>query len=178
MSGQLSSREKTLSILVGAVAFLLVTFFVSDYFLKNKAKLDAGLTERRRVLRKVEGLRAEKTLYEQRDAWLREKQPKLVNEERAGGELLDQVKELAKKHSVLLENPVIRQVVRKAELPYVSIGIEIETKSPWAALIAFLGELQTPEQFIALDSANLKIDGADPTQMRGKFKIARWYAPK
>ena len=178
MSGQLSSREKTLSILVGAVAFLLVTFFVSDYFLKNKAKLAADLAVKTRVLKKVQSLSAEKALYEQRDAWLREKQPKLVNDERAGGQLLDQVKELAKKHSVLLESPVIRATVRKPELPYVAIGIEIETKSQWQSLIAFLGELQTPEQFIVLDSANLKIDGADQTQMRGKFKIARWYAPK
>ena len=33
MSGSLSSREKTLSILVGGIAFILVTFFVADYFL-------------------------------------------------------------------------------------------------------------------------------------------------
>lgn len=178
MSRPLTSRERTLSILVGSVAFLFVTFFVADYFLKTKARLDAGLAVKTGVLRKVQRLSAEKALYEQRDAWLREKQPKLANEERASGQLLDQVKELAKKHSVLLENPVIRPAVRKPELPYIAIGLEIETKSPWAALIAFLGELQTPEQFIALDSANLKIDGADPTQMRGKFKIARWYAPK
>ena len=179
MSGQLSSREKTLSILVGAVAFILVTFFTADYFLKSKAKLTADLALKTRVLKKVQGLNAEKTMYEQRDAWLREKQPKLaVSEERAGGQLLEQVKELAKKHGVLLENPIIRQAVRKAELPYVAIGIEIETKSEWNALIAFLGELQTPEQFIVLDSANLKIDGAEQSKMRGKFKIARWYAPK
>lgn len=178
MSRPLSSRERTLAILVGTAAFLFITFFVVDYFLKNKARLDANLAVKTRVLRRVQALSAEKTLYEQRDAWLREKQPKLVNDERAGGQLLEQIKELAKKHSVLLENPVIRPVLRKPDLPYAAVGIEIETKSPWAALIAFLGELQTPEQFIVLDAANLKIDGTDQTQLRGKFRIARWYAPK
>jgi len=176
MSGQLSTREKNLSILVGTVAFLLITVFVTDYFLKNKARLTADLAVKVRQLRMMQTRSAEKAKWDQRAAWLTEKQPKLVSEERAGGQLLEQIKELAKKHSVLIESPVIRQSVRKPE--YVAIGIEIETKSPWSALIAFLGELQTPEQFIVLDTANLKIDGADATQMRGKFKIARWYAPK
>ena len=177
MSGQLSTREKTLSILVGGVAFLIVTFFTTGYFLKSKARLNADLATKTRVLKKVQGLSAEKALYEQREAWLREKQPKLANDERAGGELLAQVKELAKKHVVQIESPVIRQVVRKPELPYVAVGVEIETKSEWPALLAFLGELQAPEQFIALDVDSLKIDGEDQTKMRGKFKIARWYAP-
>ena len=176
MSRTLSSREKTLSILVGTVAFLLVTFFVTDYFLKSKARLTAGLAVKARQLKTMQTRSAEKAQWEQRAAWLTEKQPKLVSEERAGGQLLEQIKELAKKHQVVLETPVIRQSVRKPD--YVAIGVEIETKSPWSALIAFLGELQTPEQFIVLDSANLKIDGVDATQMRGKFKIARWYAPK
>ena len=177
MSASLSSREKVLSILVGGIAFILVTFFVTDYFLKSKARLTTDLGLKMRVLKKVQGLGAEKALYEQREAWLREKQPKLVNEDRVGGELLEQVQKLMKNHQIVPENPVVRATLRKPEWPYVSVGVEFETKSEWPALIAFLGELQTPEQFIAFDSLNLKIDSAEPTKMRGKFKIARWYAP-
>jgi hypothetical protein len=28
-----------------------------------------------------------------------------------------------------------------------------------------------------LENVTLAIDGSDPTMMRGKFKIARWFAP-
>ena len=178
MSGSLSSRKKTLSMLVGTIAFMLVTFFVADYFLKHKARLDADLALKARVLRKVQGLSDEKAFYERRDAWLREKQPKLVNEERVRVEFLDQVKELAKKHAVLIDFSEYRPTVRKPELPYVAISIKIKTKSPWGALIAFLGELQTPQQFVAFDKAILKVEDTDQTQMRGEFDIARWYAPK
>ena len=176
MSGTLSSRERILSILVGSIAFILITFFVADYFLKNKARLDADLALKTRVLKRVQGLGAEKALYEQRDVWLREKQPRLDNEDRAGEQLREQVKELAKKHTVLIDKAEFRATERKPE--YTAIGIVINTKSSWAALIAFLGELQTPEQFIVFDLAKLKIDDTDQTQMRGEFKIARWYAPK
>ncbi len=176
MSAQLSGREKNLSIIVGAVVFLFVTFFVVDYFLKNKARLNADLTAKGRQLKTMQTLSAEKALWEQRVAWLSDKQPKMTNPDSAGVQLLDQVKELAKKHTVLLDNPVIRPPTKKPD--YTAIGVEIDTKSSWKAIISFLGELQTPEQFIVLDTANLKIDATDPTQMRGKFKIARWYAPK
>jgi len=176
MSGQLSTRERNLSIFVGAIAFLFVTFFVGDYVLKNKARLNADLLAKTRQLKTMQTLSAEKALWEQRDGWLGEKQPKLANQDSAGVQLLDQIKELAKKNTVLLDNPRIREAARKPD--YTAIGVEIETKSSWSSLIAFLRELQTPEQFIVLDAANLKIDAADPTQMRGKFKIARWYAPK
>jgi len=176
MSTPLSSREKNLSILVGAIAFLFVTFFVTDYFFKSKARLNADLAVKTRQLKTMQTLSAEKGLWEQRDVWLSQKQPKLVNEGTAGVQLLDQVKELAKKHVVTIENPKPQPAVRKPE--YTAIVFQIETKSPWSELTRFLGELQTPEQFIALESANLKIDGADPTQMRGVLKIARWYAPK
>ena len=175
----MSTREKTLSILVGTVALIFVTFFVVDYFLKNKARLTADLASKTRQLKTMQTLSAEKELWVQRDAWLLEKQPKLANQDSAGVQLLDQVKELGKKHTVLIDSPRIQPpAARKPDLPYIPVGIEIETKSTWRALIAFLSELQTPEQFIVLDSANLKIDATDDTQMRGKFKIARWSAPK
>jgi hypothetical protein len=37
--------------------------------------------------------------------------------------------------------------------------------------------VQLPEAFVVFENVNLAIDGNDPTTMRGKFKIARWFAP-
>src|SRR5205823_6349612 len=102
-------------------------------------------------------------------------QPKLVNEGSAGVELLDYVKSVAKKSDVVLENPAIGSPA-KAQF-YRSVPVNIETKSSWATLIRFLESIQQPEQFIVFETANVAIDPADPAMMRGKFKIARWYAP-
>ena len=35
----------------------------------------------------------------------------------------------------------------------------------------------TAEAFVVFDSVNLEIDRNDQTVMRGKFKIAKWFAP-
>ena len=176
MSAQLSSREKNLSLAVGAILFLAVTFYVGDYFLKHHARLTAELARNSQQLKMMQSLTADQTLWEQREKWLREKQPQLTDDDGGGVKLLNLIKELAKTQQVLLEKPVIRAVVRKPD--YSAITVELETKSTWPALIAFLSGLQTPEQFIVLDSANLKIDTTDQTQMRGRFKISRWFAPK
>jgi hypothetical protein len=37
--------------------------------------------------------------------------------------------------------------------------------------------VQQPEAFIVFENVTLSIDSNDPTMMRGKFKIARWFAP-
>lgn len=177
MNAQLSRREKNLSIGVGAILFLVVTFYVGDYCLRNHTRLTADLAGKNRQLKMMQSLTADQPLWEQREKWLRAKQPQLADDDGGGAKLLDLIKELAKTKQVLLEKPVIRPAVRKPDSSAI-ISVEIETKSAWPALIAFLGELQTPEQFIVIDSANLKIDTADQTQMRGKFKIARWFAPK
>ena len=92
----------------------------------------------------------------------------------AGVQLLDEIKALARKHGVLLENPLIRPPEPQSD--DVAVAIEVEVKSAWSPLISFLYDLQTPESFVALDSANLRVDAEDQTRLHGRFKIARWHA--
>ena len=176
MSRSLSTREKWLAGFVAALVFLGVTVFLIDGYVRQRALLRGELASRAKQLRIARTLTEDLAFWQQRDEWLRVNQPRLTDSDAAGVQLLDRVKELAKKHAVLLENPALRPA--EPQPAYTSVAVEVETKSAWPAVIAFLHELQTPEQFIALENANLKIDAADPTQMRGRFKIARWFAPQ
>lgn len=176
MSRTLSAREKTLATIVGAVVFVFVNIMAIDWCWKTVSRLRAGIASKSKQLQMVRTLAGDLAFWEKRDAWLQASQPQLANADTAGVELLNQVKELAKKHGVLLEKPEIHLPERRPD--YVSISVEVETKSAWKPLIDFLHELQRPDRFIALESTNLKIDPADPTQMRGRFRIARWYGAR
>jgi hypothetical protein len=177
MKAQLTQREKVLSLGVGTVALLFVNFFVVDLFLKNKKALDAGISRQTAQLKVTRSRFPEKAEWQQREAWLNEHQPKLVNESSAGVQLLDQVRKLAATHSVSLEDsPVIKVPARRPE--YIAASVDVEVTSPWKALVGFVSEMQKPDQFVVLEKANFKIDSKDQTQMRGKFTIAKWYAPK
>ena len=116
----------------------------------------------------------ERDLWTKRDEWIRQHQPTLKDPAEASA-LLDQLKEIAGKYNVLIENPAIGS---GETTPYHQTAFaSIETKSPWAPLIHFLYDVQRPDAFIVFENVSLAIDGSDPTMMRGKFKIARWFAP-
>ena len=85
------------------------------------------------------------------------------------------MKEIAGKHNVLIEKPAIG--AGDSTPDHQSVFASFETKSPWPPLVRFLYDVQQPESFVVFESVTLNIDPADPTMMRGKFKIARWFAP-
>lgn len=169
----LTAREKVLATLVASVLFLFGNFVLIDACWQRSTQLRAELAAKSRQLQMADGMAADAAFWEQRNAWVQASQPPLEDSDGAGVQLLDHVKQLAKKYNVLLESPAIR--VPERHPAYVSISIEVETKSAWKPLVEFLHELQRPDRFIALESSNLKIDSTDPTQMRGRFRVARWY---
>jgi len=176
MSRTLSSRERILAIIVVTIVGIGGTLILVQSYTGKRAALAVKITSQKKQIHSMHEVLAQSDMWAQRDQWVDAKQPRLENPDTAGVQLLNSVMELAKKHEVLPENMTIRTPESRPNC--ISVGIEIDTKSPWSPLVEFLQELQTPEQFIALESANLKIDPADATQVRGHFKIARWYAPK
>lgn len=171
----LSSREKRLATIVGLVVAVSATYMLFDSYLASRASFKAQIISEEKQVRSMHELLGQSALWETRDQWLDRSQPKLENRDTAGVQLLDHIQVLAKRHEVLLENQTIHAPDPRPNC--ISVALDVETKSGWSSLVEFLQELQTPDQFIALESANLKIDPADATQVRGRFKIARWYAP-
>jgi tRNA A37 N6-isopentenylltransferase MiaA len=175
MSRTLSSRETILAIIVAAIVGIGGTFMLVQSYAGNRAALSAKTVSQKKQLRSMHALLDQSAMWAQREQWLQAKQPRLENPDTAGVQLLEAVRELARRHAVLLENPTIRTPEPRPNC--ISVALEIETKSPWSPLVQFLEELQTPDQFVALESLNLKVDPADATLVHGHLKIARWYAP-
>jgi hypothetical protein len=173
---QLSQREKVLATMVALVFGIILNLVLFNFFIRNQRRLQSELITKNADLQAKKILLAEKDLWEQRDAWLQAKMPKLTNESGVGVQLLDSVKEVAKKYTVLVENPALGTAEKRAHATVVSVTVE--TKSPWPEMVKFLRDLQTPEQFIVFERANIQKDPSDPTQMRGQLKIAKWFAPK
>jgi hypothetical protein len=176
MKPQLTQREKILSSVVGVIAFIFVNWIVIDLFQKNRKALTLGLDRQAKTLKLTQSRSPEKPLWQEREAWLAAQQPVLTNEDGASVQLLDEVKKIAAMHAVTVENPQLRPATRRPDSTVVSL--EVDVRSPWKELVAFLGELQKPGLFVVLEKANLKVDAKDQTQMAGKFTIAKWYAPK
>lgn len=170
----MNPREKRLAIIVGGIVALMVNYWLIEFFIKNQRQLRADFTRKTQELALKRTLFEEKAKWEQRDAWVRSKQPRLTNEASAGVALLDEVKETAKKTNVLVEAPSIGTPEKRAQMTAVTVNIE--TKGSWESLCGFLREMQGPERFIVFETANIQVDSTDKTQMRGKFRVAKWFA--
>jgi len=172
---RMNQRERVLLLGIAAVIFLLLNLFVWSFLLGTLRGTRADLKARKAVRAQQIVFLKERKMWETRDEWLKKNQPALKSPVEAST-LLDQVKQTAAKHNVLIENPAIG--ASDSTPNYQAVFASIETKSPWPPLVRFLYDVQQPESFVVFESVNLAIDGSDPTVMRGKFKIARWFAPK
>jgi len=171
---RMNQRERVLGAIVVGAIFLLLNLYVWGKLFGALDRARTDLVARKNTRKVQEVYIKERNLWEKRAQWLKEKQPVLKGPGEAST-LLDQVKAIAGKHNVVIENPAIGTGDSTPERQ--SVFASFEVKSPWPPLVRFLYDVQQPESFVVFESVTLNIDPADPTMMRGKFKIARWFAP-
>lgn len=172
---RMNQRERLLSFAVAGLIFLLVNLFIWSRLLGAISIARADLATRQANRKEQAIFMKERALWKKRDDWLHQHQPLLKNAGEAQTGLLDELKQVASKHDILIENPAIGS--GETTPNHQTVFASIETKSPWPPLVHFLYGVQQPESFIVFETVNLMIDSSDPTMMRGKFKIARWFAP-
>jgi hypothetical protein len=172
---RMNRRERLLSLAIGGLIFLLLNLFIWSQLLGAISVARGDLATRQASRKEQAIFMKERALWQKRDDWLHQHQPILKNAGEAQTGLLDELKQVASKHDILIENPAIGS--GETTPNHQTVFASIETKSPWPPLVHFLSDVQQPESFIVFETVNLMIDSSDPTMMRGKFKIARWFAP-
>lgn len=171
---RLNRRERMLLMIVGGVVLFFANWFVLGTLAGMGREARATLASQKAAREQQEMLLSDRKIWEKRGEWLAKNQPAFTSAGEAST-LLDEVKQVAGKHNIQLENPAIG--TGDATPNYQPVFVSVETKSPWPPLVRFLYDMQKPGSFIVFESVNLAIDSTDPTMMRGKFKIARWFAP-
>ena len=171
---RMNQRERVMTLVIAGILFLLVNIFVWKWLLGTIGASRRELTARKSTRVEQTVYIKERELWAKRDQWLQKTQPTLKGAEEAST-LLDQLKQIAGKYNILIENPAIGSGETTPNRQAVFASIEIS--SHWPDLVHFLYDVQQPDAFVVFESVNLAIDGNDPTMMRGKFKIARWFAP-
>jgi hypothetical protein len=171
---RMNPRERVLAFIVAGILVVLLNLWILSSVLGAVGSAQKELATRRSKLAEQAVYVKEREMWTKRDEWIRQHQPMLKNPAEASA-LLDQLQEIAGKYNIQVENPAIGT---GETTPYhQTVFASIETKSPWPPLVHFLYEVQHPESFVVFENVNLAIDGSDATMMRGKFKIARWFAP-
>ncbi|HVF72026.1 MAG TPA: hypothetical protein VM940_10515, partial [Chthoniobacterales bacterium] len=145
---RMNPRERILASIVAGAIFLLLNFYVWGKLLGMLDQARSDLAARRDTRKVQEIYIRERALWEKRAQWLTEHQPALKGPGDAST-LLDQIKQIAGKHNVLIENPAIG--TSEATRDRQAVFANIEVKSPWPPLVKFLYDLQQPESFIVFE---------------------------
>jgi hypothetical protein len=171
---KMSQRERMMTMVIAAILFLLINIFVWRAVLGSISNAHQELAAKQSTREEQTVYMREKDLWAKREQWLEKNQPPMKGAEEASN-LLDQVKQVAGKYNVLIENPAIG--AGETTPTHQTVFASVETTSHWPDLVHFLYDIQQPDAFIVFESVNLSVDSNDATTMRGKFKIARWFAP-
>ncbi len=181
---RLTPRERVLVLTTGTALAVFANLFFFSYFIGAHRDGSAALASRKLAWRVAQIDLGEEPLWASREAWLRASQPKLgqMSLQRAGGELLERVAQLARQSGVLLENPQVNPpetLTAAAGATFRQpVSVSVLARSDWKSMVEFLAALQAdPAAFLVLDVATLRSDPADPQRMRAELRIAKWYAP-
>jgi hypothetical protein len=170
----MNPRERMLAWIVAGALIVLLNVVILSWLFGALGRARTDLAARKAARAEQALFVKERDLWIKRDQWIRKHQPTLKNPAEASV-LLDQLKQIAGKYNVLIQNPAIGS--GETTPNHQTVFASIETKSPWPPLVHFLYDVQQPDAFIVFENANLAVDSSDPTMMAGKFKIARWFAP-
>jgi hypothetical protein len=178
MTSQMTARERTLAAIVGSLVVALITFVLVQVFTKNQRLLTRQFQEKTTALAQMQTLITERELWEMRDQWLLQNQPKLDNANSAVSALLEEVKALGQKHSLTPTDAVLGapDTSAKTRGSYQSVSVSFNVKGKREDLVDFLYDVQTPTNFLVFEKATLQIDKEDKTLISGTFKLAKWFA--
>jgi hypothetical protein len=171
---RMSQRERIMTLAVAGILFLLINIFIWRWLLGTISGSRNELAARKATRSEQTVYLRERELWAKRDQWLQKTQPILKGAEETST-LLEQLKQIAGKYNMVIENPAIG--TGETTPTHQAVFASIEASSHWSELVHFLYDVQQPDAFIVFESVNLAVDGNDATMMRGKFKIARWFAP-
>ena len=128
---RMNRRERILAGAVALVVFFLANLFVWSWLFRAAGDSRVEVVTRKQKHAEQTVLLRETDLWTNRDKWLREHQPAFHGASDASA-LLDQLKQVASKYSVLIENPAIGPSARDRQLP-ICFGIHRNEKSMAAA---------------------------------------------
>lgn len=171
---RMNQRERMMTLAIAGILFVLINIFIWRWLSGTIGNARRELATRRATSSEQAVYMREREVWKKRDEWLQKTQPTLKGAEEAST-LLDQLKQIANKYDILIENPAIGS--GETTPNHQAVFASIETSSHWPELVHFLYDVQQPDAFIVFENVILAIDGNDATMMRGKFKIARWFAP-
>lgn len=138
---------------------------------KQRVDVRAMTLESRRT--EAEELLSEKDFWQERSAWLQEKQPLFTKHSEADLALLDLVRESAAKYDVKLGQTQPLQPSERVGLT--SASMHVEAQGDFKAVMKWLHSIQEPTAFISVPKLALTPNEQDTSQVMVNMDLQKWF---
>jgi type II secretory pathway component PulM len=170
----LTVKEKRLLVgLLGAI-FVLLNVVGLQAFLNRQRALQSNIVRLQGELTEGRAILEEKTVWQERAAWLDAKQPgddTTTTDDDA--KFYEFVENSAKNAGLTYTRRDAGQ--RQSDGAYAEVVDSSQVKGKMEALVKWLNELQQPEAFRAIKQISVK--SGEPPEVIAEVEVARWYRP-
>lgn len=171
----LKKSEKRLLILFGLALFVVINLIADNIFRERKEVAKMAIIEHRKKITDYEGLLLTRDTWDARRSWLAKLQPHYVSEEAAATEIENHVTRSAAAAGASIDRRKPAEPVFTGD--YTQVALEVTASGSDAEVTRFLSLLQGREGFYAIPNVSLITDRKDPSILRAKMTVARWYSP-
>jgi hypothetical protein len=170
----LKKSEKRLLIMFGLALFVVVNLVGDNLFKTRKDAAKIAIKEHRKKIVDYEGLLRTSETWDARRSWLSRQQPRFVSENAAATEIENHVVRSAAAAGATIDQSKPTEPIFASH--YVQVALEVSASGSDAEVTRFLSLLQSREGFYAIPGVSLITDRKDPSILRGKLTVARWYS--
>lgn len=168
----MTKREQRLGLGFGVLLLVGGAFLGLTKLKTWKQRVDVRSLSLDTRLAEATDLLAEKDSWEQRSAWLLEKQPLYTKRSEADLTVLNLIRESAASHNVTVQV----QPVEPSERPgMTSSNMTVEAKGDLAAALKWLHGIQEPNSFISIPALSMIPNEEDTSQVIVNMTVQKWF---
>ena len=170
----LTVKEKRLLVGLLAAIFVLLNVVGLQAFINRQRALQSSIVRLQGELTEGRAILEEKTVWQERAAWLDAKQPgddTTTTDDDA--KFYEFVENSAKNAGLTYTRRDAGQ--RQSDGAYAEVVDSSQVKGKMEALVKWLNELQQPEAFRAIKQISVK--SGEPPEVIAEVEVARWYRP-
>jgi Tfp pilus assembly protein PilO len=169
---KISSREKMLAIALGVIAFLIVNLlFLPKLTTANRLAKQKG-KELKAELTAADGWIKQSAYWKEREDWLEKEEPTLTERGNASATQIEELQKFAQEFGLQLKDLQLLSP-KEAEF-YHPVGVRFSLVGPWASVVRFLAELQTPTLFDVIPRISIR-SATEPSQVHCEIELQRWF---
>lgn len=169
----MTASEQRLAVALGVILVAGVSFLGLNKMKAWKLRVDTLAREVADARADADELLARKDFWDQRSAWLAEKQPPYTKAGEATTSILNTVDELATRHGVSIPLKQPNESTERAGLT--SAAVTLKVVGEMKPVMNWLYDLQQPEAFIAVPAMTIIPNDEDSSKIELNLRVEKWF---